>query len=66
MAAFIIIILFIWGGYEAIQHYNAEKYAKKKVYGKNVNFFAFMFQNHPIISILGIFAIILLIAIAFA
>lgn len=63
MVAFILLILFIWGGYEALKHYDAEKYAKKKVYGENIGFFSFMISNHPLILVGGIFLLILIIAI---
>lgn len=58
MAVFFIILLFIWGGYEAIQHYNAEKYARNKVYGEGLDFFGFMLSEHPIISIVVIILVI--------
>ena len=38
MGIFILIILFIWGGYEALKHYSAEKYAKEKVHGEKIGF----------------------------
>lgn len=60
MAAFVLVILFIWGGNEALQEYKAEKYAKKKVYGEDIGFFSFMISNHPFILIGGIFASIII------
>lgn len=62
MAIFILVILFICGGYEACQHYKAEKYANKVVHNKDTSFFDFMFSNHPIITITVIILIILIIA----
>lgn len=65
MVAFILVILFFWGGYEALQHYKAEKYAKRKIYGEDIEFINFMLTNHPIIFIGGIFALIIVIAMCF-
>lgn len=61
MLVLIIVVGFILCGYGAIQHYNSEKYAKRKVYGTNVNFFDFMFSNYPIISTAVVVFVILLI-----
>lgn len=44
---------------EAFQEYRAEKYANRKVYNKDTDFFDFMFLNHPYIIIGGIVFIIL-------
>lgn len=61
MLAFILVILFIWGGHDALQHYKAEKYANKVVYNKDTSFFDFMFSNHPIITITSLVLIILIV-----
>ena len=65
MAAFILVILFVWGGHDAFQHYKAEKYAKKVVHGLDIDFFSFMLTNHPLIFIGGIFTLIIVIAMCF-
>lgn len=66
MGIFILIILFIWGGYEALKHYSAEKYAKEKVHGEKIGFFGFMFSNHPLIFIGGAFLLIFIMAMCFS
>ncbi len=65
MAAFILVIVFILCGREALQHYKAEKYAMKVVHGVDIDFFGFMLEKHPLIFIGGIFAFIIVIAMCF-
>lgn len=66
MLAIIIVVMLILLCREAFQHYNAEKYAQKVVYDRNINFFDFMLSEHPFLFIGGvIFLILVFIAICF-
>ncbi len=59
MAFFLIVIVGGWAVYEAIQHYNAEKYAQEKVHDVDIHFLSFMLFNHPLALIYIVIAIIL-------
>ena len=61
MLAIILFGFFIISGYEALKHYDAEKYAKKRAYNQNISFIDFMFSNHPGVSIVTVILIIAII-----
>ncbi len=66
MAIFLIIIVGGWGAYEALKHYDAEKYAQKKVYNNDIDFLSFMLSNHPLSLVWIVLAVIFFVILTFS